>query len=108
MYSAISDELLHRVVFQVTVATVHLERLVADLRGESAASWVKSHELDYRGGGGRRTHVKALVRGEKLGHGAERHGVRAVLLQRLRRLAHQQARRRQLGGHFCQFKLKKL
>lgn len=44
MYSAISDELLHRVVFQVTVATVHLERLVADLRGESAASWVKWHQ----------------------------------------------------------------
>lgn len=56
MYSAISDKLLHRVVFQVTVATVHLERLVADLRGESAASWVKSHELArlrlQAGGGG--------------------------------------------------------
>lgn len=31
MYSDISDKLLHGVVFQVTVATVHLERMVADL-----------------------------------------------------------------------------
>lgn len=31
MYSDISDKLLHGVVLQVTVATVHLERLVADL-----------------------------------------------------------------------------
>ena len=35
MYSDISDKLLHSVVFEVTVATVHLERLVADLRGEN-------------------------------------------------------------------------
>lgn len=56
----------------------------------------------------RQTHVEAFVRGEKLGHGAERNGVRAGLLQRLGRLTHQQARRHQLGGHFCQFKLEKL
>lgn len=31
MYSAVSYKLLHGVVFQVAVATVHLERLVADL-----------------------------------------------------------------------------
>lgn len=35
MYSDISDKLLHGVVFQVTVATVHLERMVADLWGEN-------------------------------------------------------------------------
>lgn len=39
------------------------------------------------------THVEAFVCGEELGHRAERNRVRAVLLQRLRRLAHQQARR---------------
>lgn len=88
MYSAISDKLLHGVVFQVTIATVHLERLVADLRGENAAMWIKSHGLS-RLRLQVRTHVKAFVRGEKLGHGAEGHGVRAALLQRLRRLAHQ-------------------
>lgn len=31
MHSDISDKLLHGVVFQVAVAAVHLERLVADL-----------------------------------------------------------------------------
>lgn len=107
MYSAISYKLLHGVVFQVTIATVHLERLVADLRGDNVALWIKTDELS-RLRLQLRTHVKAFVRGEELGHGAEGDGVRAALLQRLRRLAHQQAGRHQPGGHFCQFELEKL
>lgn len=104
MYSAVSYKLLHGVVFQVTVAAVHLERPVADLRGDNEAAWMKTDQLRLQV----RTHVKALVRGEELGHGAEGDGVRAALLQRLRRLAHQQAGRHQPRGHFCQFELEKL
>lgn len=75
--------------------------------GDNVAMWMRSGEpsrlrLPVR------THVEAFVRGEKLGHGAEGHGVRAAVLQRLRRLAHQQAGRHQPGGHFCQFELEKL
>lgn len=75
--------------------------------GDNVAMWIKSGEpgrLRLQA----RTHVEAFVRGEKLGHGAEGHGVRAAVLQRLRRLAHQQAGRHQPGGHFCQFELEKL
>lgn len=50
-------------------------------------------------------HVKALLRDEELGHGAKRNGVGPVLLQRRGSLAHQQARRHQVGGHFGQFEL---
>lgn len=92
MYSDVSDKLLDGVVFQVTVATVHLERLVADLAGENVTRWLES-DKSGRPRPRSRTHVKALVRGQKLGHGAEGHGVGAALLQRLRRLAHQQAGR---------------
>ena len=34
MYSDVTDELLHRVVFEVTVPAVHLKGLVADLLRE--------------------------------------------------------------------------
>lgn len=42
MYSDVSDKLLDGVVFQVTVAAVHLERLVADLAGENVTHWLES------------------------------------------------------------------
>lgn len=41
MYSDVSDKLLHSVVFEVTVPTVHLESLVADLLSNNTAK-VKS------------------------------------------------------------------
>jgi hypothetical protein len=53
-------------------------------------------------------YVKALVGGEELGHGAEGGGVGAVVLQRRRRLTHQQAGRHQLGGHLRQLELEEL
>lgn len=53
-------------------------------------------------------HIKTLVCGKELGHGADGNSIGAVLLQRLRCFTYQKARRNQLGGHFCQFELKKL
>ena len=38
MYSDVPDKLLHCVVFEVTVATVHLKSLVADLN-ENRQQW---------------------------------------------------------------------
>lgn len=117
MYPDVSNELLHCVVFEITIAAVHLQRLVADL-GEiqqQAAGQKKSHGCSYLTDVhedkrllGSSTHVEALVRDEELGHGAEGHGVGAAVLQRRRCLTHQQARGDQPGGHFCQFELQKL
>lgn len=110
MYSDVSDKLLHGVVFQVTVSSVHLKCLVANLlsmkktrcgkhdRKQTIFFKLKFHNI--------KTHVKALFCGEELGHGAKRNSIRSVLLQRRGSLAHQQARRHQTGGHFGQFELK--
>lgn len=54
------------------------------------------------------THFEALVCGEELGHGAEGNGIGAVLLQRRRCFAYDEARSNQLGSHFCQLELQKL
>lgn len=54
------------------------------------------------------THSEALVSSEEFRHGAERHRVRSVFLQRCGRLAHHQTGRHQLRRHLGQFKLQEL
>lgn len=82
MYSDVSDILLHCVVFEVTVATMHLKCLIADLlstnrlqcgKRETSAHLIFSLKLSI-------THIKAPVCGKELGHGAERNCIRSVLL----------------------------
>lgn len=115
MDSDVPDKLLHCVVFKVTVPTVHLKSLVADLLNTSRKKHKRSFKivnfmlfsqilLIFLS----TAHIKALVCGKELGHGADGNSIGAVLLQRLRCFTYQKARRNQLGGHFCQFELKKL
>lgn len=113
MDSDVPHKLLHCVVFKVTVPTVHLKSLVADLlntsrqkRSFNVVNFMLFNQilLIFLS----TAHIKALVRGEELGHGADGNSIGAVLLQRLRCFTYQKARRNQLGGHFCQFELKKL
>lgn len=115
VHSDVSDKLLHGVVFQVAVSSVHLKCLVANLLGLQEATLRAREKKKNRFPNSRKhyakkkqkktTHVKALLRDEELGHGAKRNGVGPVLLQRRGSLAHQQARRHQVGGHFGQLEL---
>jgi hypothetical protein len=80
--SHIAEEALDGVIFQVSVSSVHLKRIVGDFEG--------------------------LVAREELGHGTVDGGLRVLLVQHTRCVPHQQLASIQFGRHVRQFELQGL
>ena len=79
MDATISHVLLHRRRFDVTIASVHLHCLIADLEERKA-----SRERRVLG---HTSYIEARIRGEQFGHGTESDGIARILIERERSFA---------------------